>query len=208
MADDLRITTNLPLVQRDLVRFEDQVPFAMSTALNAVMDLAARAQTQGMLERFHVRKPERMRTAVRTKKSNKATLEAELVIRDPHLVQHEEGEVRMPGDIRSSLVQPESPEAVRVGVLRGRNTPKWYLERLKQKPRPFVQTMKSGKKGVFVRAKAGPDSRYPIELIFAFERRAKLHRVLKFGATVGSVANVAWEKEFGRALGQAIRTAR
>lgn len=188
--------------KRDLDAVRRQMPFAMSVALNDVAKLAQAEQVKGIFERFKIkpRARARIRTTVQLTRSSKGRLEAKLTERDPWLVQHEQGETRKPGDIYSSIVQPVSPRAKRIGVLRGTNTPKAILA----KPSGFVLRMKTGKVGVFRRKGKG---RLPIELVFALEREANLPRLLKFGATVGGVVEHEWERAFGAALDRAMSTA-
>lgn len=205
---EIEFVQDIPLLRHQLFALRKQIPFALSLALNTIAEQAQAEETVGIFDRFHVRREARLRTAIQRKNSTKSRPEATLTVRDAFLVQHEEGGIRRPGDVYSSIVQPESVDAKRIGVLRGRNTPQFYLERIKTKPRPFLQRMKSGKVGVFVRATAGKGSRYPIELIFAFERQAKIAKLLKFGATVDEVIARDWDKAFGAALGKAIATAR
>lgn len=202
MARNVWVSVHTLNTKRDLREVERQIPFAMSLALNEVANLARAEQIKGIFERFTIkpRARARIRTTVQMKASSKRRLEAKLTERDPWLVQHEQGEQRRPGDIYSSIVQPVSERAKRIGVLRGLNTPQAILA----KPTGFTLRMKSGKVGVFRRK---GKKRNPIELVFALEREANLPRLLKFGATVGGVVEREWERVFGAALERAMSTA-
>lgn len=184
----------------------DQVPFATSLALNRIGALGKERQTAGIFERFTVRRPGRLKTAVRMKAAKKrdSSPAVTLTIRDAFLVQHEEGGIRRPGDVFRSMVQPVSPEAKRVGVVHGKWTPSAVLA---SDRKAFIARMpRSGKVGVFVRR--GPE-RLPIDLVFSLEKAVKIPRLLKFGATLDSVATKGeWEKQFGQALSEAMATAR
>lgn len=222
----LVIEANIPEVILELDAFRrQQLPFATSLAVNTVAKTARAEQVAGIFERFTVRRPARLRTSVAFQASNKRDLEATLTVRDTFLAQHEERVTRRRGDVSSAIVQPEGDEQKRIGVLRGRNTPKALLARGKgrkpgrpkgkrttasasglRKPAPFVATMKSGKVGVFVRRDRR--QRLPIELLFAFEREVKLPGLLKFGATAERVVTRDWEREFGRSLARALASRR
>ena len=202
---DITLTVKVDMARslRDLDAFKRrQIPFATSRALNEIGRIARAAQTQGMFERFEVRRAPRMRTAVRMKASSKTRLETVLTIRDPHLVQHEEGGVRKPGDVQSAIVQAVAPAQRRRRIIRGSNRPKVILKRSK---RAFVATMKSGKTGVFRRR---GKKRYPIDLVFAFEKSVKLEPALEFEKTVLRVVERDWDRVFGREFGRAIATGR
>lgn len=175
-----------------------QLPFAISLALNRIGAKAQAAETAGIFERFTVRRPQRLRTAVRMKPSTKRKHQVVLTVRDAFLVQHEDGAVRRPGDVYSSIVQPVRAREKRVGVLRGRNRPS-------EVKGAFTARMRSGKVGIFVRR--GP-KRLPIDLVFSLERQANLPRLLKFGATVEGVAVREWEAQFGESLREAMASAR
>ena len=206
-----------------------QVPFATSLAVNNVAKIGRAEQTKGIFERFHVNNDAFLKRSTRFQPGNKRNPAAVLEIRDSFLIQHEDGQgvERKPGDVYESIVQPIDPSQRRIGVyrgrkLRGKNTPKAILRRHRNKkigrpkgkrsgtrrkaPTPFIATMRSGKKGVFLRE--GPLS-LPIELIFSFERVQKLGKKrLKFRTTVYDVAAREWEKEFGAALARAYATAK
>lgn len=207
----IRIRQNVPSVVLafDNLR-KEQLPFATSLALNIVAATAQDEETAGLFERFQIRRPQRIQTAVRVKAAKKRDLQAVLTIADPFLVQHEEeSAIRKPGDLYGSIVQPVRERERRIGVLRGRGTPRSVLRQKKA----FVQTMKSGKVGIFVRRgktwSKGPNPhRLPIDLVFALEREAKLPGLLKFGATVVRVAQRDWAKAFDTGMRRALVTAR
>lgn len=196
------IDANVPEVVFEIKELRKQIPFATSRAINVVAEQAQAEETVGIFDRFHVRRDARIRTAVRRRNSTKRGLEAELTIADPFLIQHEDGETRKPGDVYPSLVHPVAEKEKRVGVVRGSTSPKALL---KSGRKGFVATMKNGKVGVFRRL---TKKRLPIELVFALEKQSKLHRLLKFGATVGTVVARDFEKAFGAELARAMRTAR
>lgn len=201
---DAELELNIP----EAVLFFDtakdrQVPFALSLALNRVGKIAKAEETAGIFERFTVRRPKRLQTAVRMKASKKSDPQVTLSIRDAFLVQHEEGGIRRPGDVYHSMVQPVRAEEKRIGVVHGKWTPAALLRSNRQ---AFVARMpRSGKVGVFVRS--GPP-RLPIELVFSLEKQVKIPRLLKFGSTVNAVANREWEAQFGQALAEALASAR
>jgi hypothetical protein len=100
------------------------------------------------------------------------------------------------------MVQPIAPAQRRVGVIRGRNTPRAVLRRSRK---TFVARTKGGKVGVFRRT---TKKRGPIDLSFALETEARLESRLKFEATVGSVVASQWDQEFGAALARALASSR
>jgi len=200
---ELRIETNIPEVTKafDDLRYR-QVPFATSVALNRVGKAAKEEQIEGIFDRFTVRRAAFIRRSVRQKASSKRDLKTTLTVRDGFLAQHEDGGTRVPGDVGPAIVQPIASTQRRIGVIRGRNTPRGVL---KSSRKAFVATMKSGKVGVFRRR---GKKRLPIDLIFSFEKRVKLSKRLRFEDTTNSVVAKLWEREFGRELSRAIRTAR
>lgn len=200
----LTIESNIPDVTLTFERLRrEQVPFATALAVNEVAQTARDAETVGIFARFTIRRPARLRTSVQvSRRAKKTAPDAIVEVRDVFLVQHEEGETRRRGDIYKSLVQPVGAREKRVGVLRGRNTPS---EVLASNRKAFITRTRSGKVGVFRRI---GDSRLPIELIFSFEREAKLRKLLKFGATVQGVAVREWNGAFGRGLAKAMATSR
>lgn len=195
----LRIDINTaPAVDSLNVLLNRQLPFAISLALNQLGKQAKAAQVAGIFERFTVRRPQRIRTAVQMKPSTKRNPQVVLTVRDSFLVQHEDGGVRRRGDLYNSIVQPVREREKRVGVLHGRNRP----SELKG---AFTARMRSGKVGVFVRRGR---KRLPIDLVFSLERQVNLPRLLKFGATVEGVAVREWEAAFGDSLRKAMATSR
>ena len=199
---DLHISTTIDDLDR--AKF-DQVPFALSRTLNALATKAAAEETDVIFRDFTVRRPARLKKSVIAVRGNKRSPDAIVQVRDTFLVQHEEGGVRNPGDVYPSLVQITGEREKRVGVLRGRNTPKSLLEAKRGKRKPFLQRMGSGKVGVFRRRGT---ERLPIELVFAFERQVKLKGRLKAEETVNRVAAREWAAEFGAQLARAIATSR
>jgi hypothetical protein len=203
-AVELDIRVEIPQQLRRLAAGNTrQIPFALSLALNRVTRSGQKAQTDGIFRRFKVRRAPRLRTSVRMAASSKENLVAKLVVRDAFLIQHEEGGVRRPGDVYSSIVQPIRAKERRRGVVYGSNTPKAVLAGT-LKIKPFIARMRNGKVGVFTRR---GKKRNPIDLIFTFERESKLRKRLKMGGTVGTVVALEWEREFGAALMRSIETA-
>lgn len=206
MSQPLRIDTNIPDVVREFDRLRrDQVPFATATAVNTLAREARERETQGIFERFKVRRPGRLAksTAV-TSYAKKAQLNpsATVTVRDTFLVQHEQGGTRRRGDVYRSMPQPIRATERRVGVLHGRTTPGAVL---RSDRKAFVARTRSGKFGVFRRI---GKRRLPIELIYSYEREVKLPKLLKFGATVQGVAVREWERVFGASLAAALATRR
>lgn len=200
----LEIETNIPDVVLEFDRLRtQQVPFATALALN---DLAAGArdeQTRGIFARFTVRRPARLsKSVVVSRYAKKTELRSIVTVRDTFLVQHEDGEVRRPGDVFGSIAQPQRGREKRIGVLRGKNSPRGVLESSR---RAFIARTASGKVGVFERRGV---KRYPIDLVFSFERQSRLPRLLKAGATVEGFAVRAWNDLFGRALAKAMASSR
>jgi hypothetical protein len=198
---DLRIELDLADARIDLAELERQIPFATSLAINRLAKASRQDQTEGIFDRFTVRRTAYLRNSVRMRGSTKRDLRAELSIRDPFLVQHEEGGIRRPGDVYDSIVNPVGPTQRRVGVIRGRNTPRAAL----RSRRAFVAKTASGKTAIFRRR---GKKRAPIDLLFVLEEQTKLTPRLQFQSTVEKRVSRDWESEFGKALREAYRTRR
>jgi hypothetical protein len=196
---DIEVTVDIPraLLELDSVRY-DQVPFALSLAINRTAVAARDAQADGMLSRFKARRPARMKKSVVVRSGTKQDPEATVSVRDPWLVQFEDGGTRRPGDVYDSMAHPLSGAPARRGVIRGSTSPRGVLQGDRK---AFVATMKSGKVGVFRRRRKM--GRLPIDLVFALERESNLPALLKFEQTVGFVAAFEWENIFGQALAEA-----
>ena len=222
---DFQVRVDVPPALRSLSRLKrEQIPFATSRALNEIGKLGREDTTKGIFERFDVRRPQRIKTSVKQDYANKRTLRTVLTVRDPFLAQHEEGGIRRPGDIYSSIAQPIGPVQRRRKVIRGKNTPKALLaeggpkigrpkgskggrsQRQLKRPTPFIAKMKSGKVGVFKRRKKR--GRLPIDLLFTFEKAVKISPRLEFQKTVLERVSRSWEPVFGREFARAIATAR
>jgi len=97
-------------------------------------------------------------------------------------------------------------------------------ETTRRRPTPFVaKSKRTGKLGVYVRqqqtrAVFGPQQpgrtgsagsgRYPIQLLFSFEKQARINARLKFRSNSEKTVQKVFNREFGKALAFALATAR
>lgn len=187
------IDVNIPEVVQSLERFKrDQLPFATASALTASAKDGQQEVQRQLGGRFTIRR-KWVERGVRIQAATKRRPTAAVFSRDDFMLKQERGSVER----RVSI-----PEGVRRNrrtvVSRGR----WPGALLKR-PDVFVRRLPRGAKGVFRRMKSGR-----LKLLWVIEDVARVEPRWGFVNTVRKKVAKNWEKNFGRALARALRTAR
>ncbi len=187
------IDVNIPEVVRDLDRFKrDQVPFAMASGLTATAKDGQKEVHRQLGGRFTIRR-KWVERGVRIQAATKRKPEAAVFSRDEFMVKQESGSVERGVSIPRSVRRSS-----RTVVPRGR----WPGALLKR-PDVFIKRLPRGARGVFQKMKNGR-----LKLLWIIEDVARVKPRWGFGKTVRKTVAKKWEKNFGRALARALRTAR
>lgn len=198
---------NIADVRRGLSNFaQAQVPFAASLALNAVAAKMADAEVRHLGEALDRPTPFTLR-GVAVRRSTKRNLEAAVFVKDrqaEYLLFQEAGGTRFPAS-----------RAIPVAVKARRNSygnlPRGGVKKLAVAANTFSGRPKGGgAPGLYRRLGVTADRKggAKLELQVAWADRARYQPRIAFIETARRVAELAVAVEFGRAMEQAIRTAR
>jgi len=203
---ELEYDVQIPEFVAELGRLQyQQVPFAVSRAMNAAGEKARERSIRNIFQRFDVAQASRHKTSVVLSKGTKQRPDTTLRLRDAWLVQHVEGDTRKPGDVYDSLVIPKGREQKQIRRLKGRNTPAYHLRR-KGPLKAFTRWLGHQRLGIY---RHDPnDSQADPELLFVLERRVKLEPRFPFERIVVRRYAADFVESFNFELRRAIATAR
>jgi len=145
-----------------------------------------------MLSRWSVQEPEWVRGTVEVDRTDDFV---SVSVSDPRLAQREEGGVRVPGSVQSSLVRPVSADARAAGAVRGANTPRRVLLE-----GGFLAKLPDGRIGVFRVLSRRPRR---TQLVFVVEPHVRVAADLKLEETVARTVARDLPAAVGRALSDA-----
>lgn len=187
----------MTLALRDLER--KQLPFASSLALNWTLGDARDALIDELPRRFTIRN-NWLERGIRIKRSNKRRLEGRVFTVDEILRLQIEGGIK--AGHGHAIALPRGVRRNPRGIIRRANRPR----SLRRKPRHFVQELRGGDRGIYRRR---TKKRYPIEFLWRLESGSvRIDSRFDFAGIVTRTARKVWSRNFGRAFGKALATAR
>ncbi len=197
---ELAVDFNLAEYQRNVSDFvERQIPFATALALTRTAQDAQKALKEHLPHEFQIRS-KWVQGGIRIRRANKRNLEAQVGSRDKFMaLQAEGGEKRGKGakDVAVPMGARKKPHM--------KTTRAKWPGRLLQKNRHFIATMESGKAGIFRRR---TKKRFPIELMYSFERAVKVLPRYRQHIIVEAIVGKRWAPNAVAALERAVKTAR
>jgi hypothetical protein len=186
-----------------------QLPFAASVAINECLKKAQIAQRAHQRSAFHARNTRFMDAAVKIKPFAKKTSLFGVIQIDPPggaaradiLTKFEEGGTKRPRDGRSIAVPGRQVRRTSKGV-----TSSVRPRAILGSGKAFIGRTRAGKRAIFQRLGSGRGTR--IRYLYSLVPRAKIKPLLRFKTTVWGSLNKSWRLEIGRALKNALATAR
>lgn len=198
-------------VLKTIDKFNNQIPFASSLAINATSIAVQTHVVKKLLPRkFKLRKPwskPKTRFGINIKFSNKKNLTSSIGSRAPWLKDHEEG------GTRRGRAQPNTSNKLLTMPVRDIRQDKRRLVPKKFQPNKiFANTKKPGfwitsDGEMFLMQRTGKAKR-DIRILFTTARTAKIRGDLKYEETGRKIVNKQYQFQFKRALAKAMRTAR
>jgi hypothetical protein len=194
-----------------------QLPYATSRALNDVALLAQISVRASLPNKFTVRGkwvPKGIQVIL-SNKSQWPDMKAYIGSRDSFMALQEDGGTKkgsksqaIPTGIRTPSTKITSPKLWPKALLETSTQAKGQLRRRKKgssKRTAFVTTLKNGKHAIAVRTSA---NRYPIKILYVFEKEVRIKKRFGLFETVQRSANRNMQPRFIYWFAQAIRTAR
>ncbi|MCK9463109.1 MAG: hypothetical protein M0R80_26090 [Proteobacteria bacterium] len=186
-----------------LSQFRDQIPYAISRAGNALL-WEVRTNTVEVLaqERFNIRKRNFLTsrdTGFNVDSMNKRNLVGRVGSPDERWAIHEYGGIKKPKGRNIAIPQREEIGVDLASIIPKSKRPKALLGRA----RTFIQTMPSGKTGIWQRT---GNARRPIRLLYAFGKQATIRAMFGFTANAKDIVEKKYTRFFGEELAKAIAT--
>ncbi|POR52769.1 hypothetical protein B0G62_10466 [Paraburkholderia eburnea] len=219
----ISVKSNVDRIERSLDTFvRQQIPFATATALNALARQVQRAEVDNMRTTFRNPSPFTLRS-VRMTAARKTNLEATVFVMDRaagYLIPYEDGGVhKLPGP---ALFNPKDIDLNQYGQLgrgimaklRGRKD--IFIGKVQTSHGPINgvwQRLEISRSGGVRRKRAGQGSLYDkdlgaLKLLIRFGDALPVRQHLNFELRAYQIVNMGFRREFGRALGKAIASAR
>lgn len=215
---ELKITTNAPEVSRFMrTVFADQMPFAISLALNDTAFGIRKEQVEGMSTRFRIRRQWVLGGVRVTKRATKQDLEAHVAILPDRrfLFRFEEGGEVTP-EKASRFAVPDEAKRTGAGIVSKGERPRAFdfeeagrgpvAVTFRGKKRTFMIKRHDGSGAIFQRLGRADSGK--LRTLFTFTRTADLPASLQFDLTAENVFNSTYQANFAAAWDRAIRSAR
>jgi hypothetical protein len=204
MNISIKVTSN-----GGLGRFERQIPYALSQAINRTMLDVQQAERNALQSKFTLRRKDWMEKSYKIEKfAKKGDPLARLAISPPGapgkadiLSKFEQGGPKLPKG--TSIAIPEAAKVNAVGVITTANRPK----RLIASGKAWVVRNKATGKGV-IRGRVGRGKGAREVVLFGLQPKAVIKPVLRFFETARSVTKGSFTKNLKAALRNAIAGAR
>lgn len=221
---DFDVVSNIEDILGALDEFEaQQLPFAYSNTVNRMAFEGMYEVRRQMPDRFTLRRPW-VQKGVRVEKGTKRNPEAGVYTKQWYMEDQEAGARRRPrhgnrlfrpalairrGGVISGLPtkRPKTLlKQIRAANVRQRNAKSTGRRaRSRKNPTPFVQRMRSGKVGIFVRR---GERRYPIVLLYAMERFVEIEPRWEFAETMHRMTDKQIRGIFAQELQKALATSK
>jgi hypothetical protein len=196
----------------------NQIPYALSRAINACAQKSQSAIINQMPSIFHIRN-NWIQKGVRVQYSSKSNLVARVYDKDWFMGLQETGGTKAPISAKHEYVPGAAirsndsliSRSNRIGALiqkmkaAGEQHPTGKRRGRKSKPVPFIINLSSGKRALVQRESKAA---YPLRVLYIFEPDVKVKPVFNFYKTVRDVVYSIFPAEFKEALIEAIRTAK
>ena len=200
-SDFKRVTKSLSALA------DKQIPFAMATALNAIGAAAKEGERKAITSEFPTATPFTI-NSVAQKKARKNDYETTIFVKDiaaAYLEPYLDGGVHHLNS--HALLNPKNINLNQYG-----NIPRNRLSSLRGQSTVFIGAIKSKKggtiNGVWRRlGKAGKNGQR-LQLLIRFGDALSVRQRLPWGETAKRIVQTTFDKEFGKALGKALATAR
>ena len=212
MALELRVESNIGLVQAVLKGTGRQLPFAMARAINATAIDVKKVQTNRIQQVFTIRRRAFAIRAVKIKPfARKDRLEAHVQIEPPGgkaradiFAKFESGGIKRPRG--QHLAIPRAARRGKSGIVTRANRPKALgLRRVGRSIRGRKRTFVIPHVGIFQRVGR---RRSTIRLLYSFQHQAPIDRRLRFVATAEKIIPRVFPGHFKTEFARALRTAR
>jgi hypothetical protein len=178
-------------------RIAQQIPFAMSTALNMTA-YDARDQLREDLPHYFTIRSKWVSKGIVVTRANKNTLTAEVGSRDAFMKRQAHGGIKTALDAGSIAI----PKAIRRHKGQKTTQSRWP-GRLFAKGNHFLMELKSGDQGVFRVYK-----RKPPKLMYVLQKTVKVQKNWPFDVQVWIAVTKNWERNQLRAMVKALKTAK
>lgn len=195
------------------------LPFVMAGAINTTLFDARKVVQDDLDDQFVIRRPW-VRRGIRVAKADKRSQSGALYTLDWFMRDQEEGAARAP-NTGQHIFRP-TVDVRRGGTIQGlpKKRPKALLKQMREasakaksgkrrrgrrRPTPFIATMRTGKRGLFIRRGRG---RKPITLLYVLERSIDIPPIWNFGSTVGRVSDKTLRRAFVSGMRRALATNR
>ncbi|MBB6320577.1 hypothetical protein [Paraburkholderia tropica] len=219
----LSVKADVDRIERSLDTFvRQQIPFATATALTALARQVQRAEVENLRTTFRNPSPFTLRS-VRMTAARKTKLEATVFVMDQaagYLIPYEDGGVhKLPGP---ALFNPKDIDLNQYGQLgrgimaklRGRKD--IFIGKIQTSHGPINgvwQRLEVSRSGGVRKRRAGRGGMYDkqlgaLKLLIRFGDALPVRQHLNFELRAQQIVNMGFRREFGRALGRAIASAR
>jgi len=188
--------------------FADQVPFALSKALNEAAVEARKAIVKTWEEHVKVRRQHFIHQVLHLELSSKRNLRVAYYDQTKdqrgHLKLHAEGGTKVPKGEHLAIPYPKNPliRMTGAGLLPRAMRPKALIASTPKQALRFVK-LKSGNVGVFV---GGAVQTGHLELFYTLVKQARIHATVPFEQTWEQVITRELHAQFPRFLEQAMKT--
>lgn len=210
----LNIVTNLADLQTRLTKMQrEQIPFATALSLTMTVNDAREAIQDEADTAFELRNRYTER-GIQTNRANKRdwpriTAEVGIDEKRDYLIDHALGGKRR-GDPSHGRAIPKSIKRTSGGKISKAKRPSRFLAqskkpRRKGAKRPFIIKLSNGQELI---ARRQGKSRKPLDILYAFQKNVDIDQSFDFEKAGINRIRKVYDKNFGRALARAIRTAR
>ena len=220
----ISVTSNVRDVMRDLDDFaQNQVPFALSRAINTTLDRVQEEIREELEENFTIRRKQWARNSIKRGRgdfASKTKPQGAVRLESPGGGKHsdilgkfEEGGTKRPRDGRH-LAIPDQARRGKTGIVAKSARPKAFNFRpegtsgrlMEGDKRTFMIRNQDGTGGIYQRT--GRGKRTGVRRLFGLTGSVRIERRLKFFHTAEHVIRTEFNEIFSEALDQAIRTGR
>jgi hypothetical protein len=214
---DITITTNLAGLLAGLTDLQrQQIPFAAAVALTRVAGGVQDTERSELRDTMTLRN-RWSASGVQMNRAEKrdfpqAFAEVGIEERRSYLIDHITGADRRAKD-GGRVAIPDTEETFPSGSANIRRSSSGRIPRgqqvrgLKRRKRGKPFTIK-GKSGNELLVRRTGNERYPLEILYAFQRSVKIDKTWNFEGIARREVGATYDREFGRALGQAIASAK
>ena len=199
----ISIKSDVKKLQKKVGRlFADQIPFALSGAINATAFDVMKAEKAALVKQIDNPTPF-TKSGIRVKKGNKRRPNARIFIAD---IQNEYLDFQIEGGTRQPKRRANAIATTHQRVNRYGNKPKGLVQRLKNKPKHFSGKPKGGNRPAGIWQRTNRNKK--LKPLIIYGGAARYRRKYGFYETGHKEIQKVFSQNFIRAFNRAVRTAR